>query len=99
LEIGSRDCEEQRVKHEHKRMQEPSARPSKALRQDLESHFITTMEAAGKSDQQVASLCAFVDEIEERLGRLNMLAKERTETLKELKEKVGFPPTAHTPCV
>lgn len=136
LEIESRDCEEQRIKHEHKWMQEPSAGPSKSLRQDLKSHF-TALEAAAKSDQQVVTLWesvkddikvllgpeveqlfieragssgehlldldvgnesddarerakigGFVDEIEERLGRLNKIARERNEVLKDLKEKV-----------
>lgn len=136
LEIESRDCEEQRVKYEHKWTQDPSAGPSKPLRQDLKSHF-AALEAAAASDQQVLSLWdsvrgdiqlllspdveqlfreragpsaehlldldvgneaddaqerskigGFVDEIEERLGRLNKISRERNEVLKDLKEKV-----------
>jgi hypothetical protein len=136
LEIESRDCEEKRVKHEHKWMQEPSAGPSKSLRQDLKSH-LTALEAAARSDQQVVSLWesvkgdirvllspeveqlfieragssgehlldldvgseaddaqerakigGYVDHIEERLGRLTKIARERSDTLKDLKEKV-----------
>ena len=136
LEIESRDCEELRVKHEHKWTQEPSAGPSKSLRQDLKSHF-TALEAAAKSDQQVvtlwdsvrndikvllspeleqlfieragssgehlldldvgnevddarerANIGGIVDGIEDGLGKLNKIAKERNDTLKDLKEKV-----------
>lgn len=143
LEIESRDCEEQRVKREHKWTQEPSAGPSKSLRQDLKSHF-GALEAAAKSDQQVVSLWesvrgdikvllspeveqlfiehagssgehlldldvgsevddaqerakigGFVEEIEEHLGRLNKIAKERNETLKDLKEKIQTDDVSH----
>jgi hypothetical protein len=136
LEIESRDCEEQRVKYEHKWTQDPSASLSKPLRQDLKSHF-AALEAAATSDQQVVSLWdsvrgdiqlllspdveqlfreragpgaehlldldvgseaddaqerskigGYVDEIEERLGRLNKISRERNEVLRDLKEKV-----------
>ncbi|KAG6918873.1 hypothetical protein DXG01_010937 [Tephrocybe rancida] len=55
LEIESRECEEGRVKWEHKWTQEPSAGLSKPLRTELKSH-LGALEAAGKSDVQVAAL-------------------------------------------
>lgn len=137
LETESRDCEAARVKYDHHFTQEPSAGPSRNLRQDLKSHR-EALEAAAASDQQVMSLWEgvkgdiaillsdkvenvfrqsadegpggslldldpnnedrddeerqkimnFVDEIEQRLGRLNKIATERKNVLKDLKEKV-----------
>ncbi|KAG6918875.1 hypothetical protein DXG01_010939 [Tephrocybe rancida] len=55
LEIESRECEEGRVKWEHKWTQEPSAGLSKPLRTELKSH-LGALEAAGKSDAQVGAL-------------------------------------------
>ena len=40
--------------------------------------------------QERAKIGGYVDEIEERLGRLNKIARERNEVLKDLKEKVCF---------
>lgn len=37
-----------------------------------------------------AKIKVFVDEIEERLKRLNLISKERSEVLKDLKDKVSF---------
>lgn len=41
-----------------------------------------------KDDGERAKIAGYVDEIEERIGRLNKIERERSETLKELKEKV-----------
>ncbi|KAG6853664.1 hypothetical protein C0991_002462 [Blastosporella zonata] len=145
LEIESRECEEGRVKWEHKWTQEPSAGLSKPIRTDLKSH-LGALEAAGKSDGQVGALWSeirvdvatlrsgevdalfdvagqarsggehlldldvgteeqeeherakigeFVAEIEERLSRLNKIARERDEILKELKEKIQTDDVSH----
>ncbi|KAG6830945.1 hypothetical protein H0H87_006706 [Tephrocybe sp. NHM501043] len=59
LEIESRECEEGRVKWEHKWTQEPSAGLSKPLRTEVKSH-LGALEAAGKSDGQVGALWAEV---------------------------------------
>lgn len=45
-------------------------------------------EAEGKEREKIGG---FVAEIEERLGRLNKISRERKETLKDLKEKVSVP--------
>ncbi|KAF8655014.1 hypothetical protein AX16_003285 [Volvariella volvacea WC 439] len=55
LEIESKDCEMMRVKYDHLWTQAPSATPSKALRQDLKSHY-GALEAAAASDGQVLAL-------------------------------------------
>jgi tyrosine-protein phosphatase non-receptor type 23 len=49
----------------------------------------------GKETQERAKIGHLVDEIEERLGRLNKIGRERSEVLKDLKDKVcfSFPPT------
>ncbi|GBE83332.1 Vacuolar protein-sorting protein [Sparassis crispa] len=146
LEIESRDCEAMRVKYDHLWTQGPSASLTKALRQDLKSHF-SALDAAAQSDQQVAALwdsvtgeirlllspqvedvfrastaqseagsenlldldvasetkddeerakvAQFVDEIEERLGRLNKIGHERKEVLKDLKDKVQSDDVSH----
>jgi hypothetical protein len=143
LEVESRDCEAMRVKYDHLWTQEPSASLTKALRQDLKSHF-SALDAADTSDQQVMTLWEavrsdiglllsseveqvfrastersgngslqgenlldldvgddvneaqerlkigqLVEEIEERLGRLNKIGHERNEVLKDLKDKVS----------
>ncbi|KAG6863873.1 hypothetical protein C0993_010073, partial [Termitomyces sp. T159_Od127] len=143
LDKESRECEEMRVKWEHRWTQEPSGGlgVSKTIRAEIKSH-LGALEQAGRSDWQVGELWGdikgdvgvmlgtgatgldeaflekkeeikkeslleldvgkeeeeeevlrgkigeFVAEIEERLSRLNKLARERTEILKELKEKV-----------
>ena len=136
LEIESRECEAMRVKYQHLWTQDPSAGPSKSLRQDLKSH-LSTLEAAAASDAQVQALWdsvrsdiqlllspnveqvfheragsntghlldldvgnetddakerlkikGYVVDIEERLGRMAMISKERNEVLKDLKDKV-----------
>lgn len=137
LEIETRDCEAMRVKYDHMFTQEPSAGPSRSLRQDLKSHK-DALEAAAASDKQVMSLwdsvkgdisvllsdqlegifrqsadqgpggslldldpkneerddeerakiTRFIDEIEQRLLRLNKISTERKNVLKDLKEKV-----------
>jgi len=47
------------------------------------------MEDAGESDwQEREKIGGYVAEIEERIGRLNKISRERNETLKDLKEKV-----------
>ncbi|KAL1745989.1 BRO1-like domain-containing protein [Schizophyllum fasciatum] len=144
LEIESKDCEMLRVKYDHKWTQEPSAGPSKALRQDLKSH-LGALEAAGASDGQVLAIWKAVqndirllmspqledvfrastereggdslldldvsgdaDEaqernrirdmvagIDERLGKLNKISRERNEVLKDLKEKVQTDDVSH----
>ncbi|KAL1691231.1 BRO1-like domain-containing protein [Schizophyllum commune] len=144
LEIESKDCEMLRVKYDHKWTQEPSAGPSKALRQDLKSH-LGALEAAAASDAQVLAIWRAVqndirllmspqledvfrastereggdslldldvsgdaDEaqernkiremvagIDERLGRLNKISRERNEVLKDLKEKVQTDDVSH----
>ncbi|THG94683.1 hypothetical protein EW145_g8096, partial [Phellinidium pouzarii] len=144
LEIETRSCEAMRVKYEHLFTQEPSAGPSRPLRQDLKSHK-SALEAAAASDQQVvtlwegvkndialvlseqvegvfresadqgpggslldldpnnedrddeerAKITKFVDEIEQRLGRLNKIAIERKNVLKDLKEKIQTDDVSH----
>ncbi|GLB39730.1 putative BRO1-domain-containing protein [Lyophyllum shimeji] len=143
LEIESRECEEMRVKWDHKWMQEPSAGHSKPYRQDLKSHM-TALDAAATSDAQVlalwnrvrpdiqllqrpeveqlfreqagsegehlldletgneadeanerAKIGGFVAEIDERLGRLNKISRERNEVLKDLKEKIQADDVSH----
>lgn len=42
-----------------------------------------------KDEEERTQIAQLVDEIEERLGRLNKIARERNEVLKDLKEKVG----------
>ena len=124
------------MKYQHLWTQDPSAGPSKSLRQDLKSH-LSALEAAAASDVQVQVLWdsvrndiqlllspnveqvfheragsntghlldldvgsetdnakerqkikGYVVEIEERLGRLAMISKERNEVLKDLEDKV-----------
>ncbi|KAF8065043.1 BRO1-domain-containing protein [Lyophyllum atratum] len=143
LEIESRECEEMRVRWDHKWTQEPSASHSKPLRQDLKSH-LTALDAAATSDGQVmalwgqvrpdiqlllrpeveqlfreqagsggehlldldvgseaddanerAKIGGFVAEIEERLGRLNKISRERNEVLKDLKDKIQSDDVSH----
>ncbi|KAG6337019.1 hypothetical protein ID866_2079 [Astraeus odoratus] len=55
LEAESHECETMRIKYDHLWTQEPSSGLNKSLRQDLKSH-LTALEAAGSSDQQVATL-------------------------------------------
>lgn len=55
LDGESRECEALRVKYEHRWTLEPSAGPSKSLRQDLKSHF-GSLEAASASDRQVLTI-------------------------------------------
>ncbi|KAL5514594.1 hypothetical protein ACEPAG_1910 [Sanghuangporus baumii] len=144
LEIELRDCEAMRVKYEHLFTQEPSAGPSRSLRQDLKSHK-DALEAAGASDQQVQALwdsvksdialllsdqiedvfrqsadrgpggslldldpsnedrdeeerskiTTFIDELEQRLTRLNKISTERNNVLKDLKEKIQSDDVSH----
>lgn len=54
LDAESRECESARVKYDNF-SQAPSAGLTKAVRQDLKSHF-GALEAAGASDQQVVAL-------------------------------------------
>ncbi len=42
----------------------------------------------GSDAQERMKISNFVTEIEERMGRLNKIARERNEVLKDLKEKV-----------
>ncbi|KAL5520897.1 BRO1 [Sanghuangporus sanghuang] len=144
LEIELRDCEAMRVKYEHLFTQEPSAGPSRSLRQDLKSHK-DALEAAGASDQQVQALwdsvkgdiavllsdqiedvfrqsadrgpggslldldpnnedrdeeerskiTTFIDELDQRLTRLNKISTERKNVLKDLKEKIQSDDVSH----
>ncbi|KAG6879495.1 hypothetical protein C0992_002105 [Termitomyces sp. T32_za158] len=151
LDKESRECEEMRVKWEHRWTQEPSGAlgASKAVRAEVKSH-LGALEQAGRSDWQVGELWGdirrdvgvllgggttgleeafmekkeeskkeeslleldvgkeeeeeealrgkiggFVAEIEERLSRLSKLARERTEILKELKEKIQTDDVSH----
>ncbi|KAG6849355.1 hypothetical protein H0H93_009138, partial [Arthromyces matolae] len=143
LEIESRECEEMRIKWEHRWAQDPSAGLNKTLRTELKSHT-GALEAAETSDGQVltlwkeakadlsllqsrdlenlfaeragnggghlldldvgteeedteerAKIGGFVAEIEERLSRLSKIARERTEILKELKDKVQTDDVSH----
>ncbi|KAG6828280.1 hypothetical protein H0H92_008552 [Tricholoma furcatifolium] len=143
LEVESRECEELRVRWDHRWTQEPSAGLSKNVRTELKSH-LSALEAASKSDAQVGALWSevkgdvtlfqrpeeleaffskqgapggegkhlldldeeddseertkiggFVAEIEERLSRLSKIARERTEILKELKDKVQTDDVSH----
>jgi len=137
LEIETRDCEEMRVRYDHRWTMEPSAGLSKVYRQELKDHM-AAFEAAAASDGQVAAMWGavkgevaillagarleqmfrdqaggeehlldvdadlggdeqreerakiggYVAEIEERMGKLNVLARERGVVLKDLKEKV-----------
>lgn len=136
LDQESRECEALRVTYGHLWTQAPSATQTKAVRQELKSHF-AALDAASSSDQQVAALWdavrpeiqlllspgveqlfserggskpdnlleldmdnegddaqekkkirGFVEEIEERLKRVNLISKERAEVLKDLKDKV-----------
>lgn len=41
-----------------------------------------------KDEEERTQIAQLVDEIEERLGKLNKIARERNEVLKDLKEKV-----------
>jgi tyrosine-protein phosphatase non-receptor type 23 len=136
LDAESRECEAMRVKYDHLWTQEPSAGPSRQLRQDLKAN-LTALEAAGQSDAQVhalwesvqgeirvlltpsmledvfreggqlqqeslldidtgeseqerARISTLVNQIEERLGRLNKIGHERSEVLKDLKAAVSL---------
>jgi hypothetical protein len=46
------------------------------------------LDVAGQDSQEKAAIGQFVSEIDERLGRLNKVSRERNEILKDLKEKV-----------
>lgn len=46
-----------------------------------------------KDEEERAQVAHLVDEIEERLGRLNKIARERNEVLKDLKDKVRDKPS------
>ncbi|VDB87112.1 unnamed protein product [Peniophora sp. CBMAI 1063] len=48
-----------------------------------------------KDDGERAKIAGYVDEIEERIGRLNKIERERSETLKELKEKIVNDDVSH----
>ncbi|KAJ3552536.1 hypothetical protein NM688_g4103 [Phlebia brevispora] len=48
-----------------------------------------------KDEEERAKVTHLVDEIEERLGRLNKIARERNEVLKDLKEKVQSDDVSH----
>lgn len=43
-----------------------------------------------RDDEERHKIAQFVDEIDERLGRLNKIEREREQTLKDLKDKVRF---------
>lgn len=59
------------------------------FRESTDSHLLDLDVGSEVSDaQERAKIRQFVDEIEERLGRLNKIAKERMEVLKDLKDKV-----------
>jgi hypothetical protein len=142
LDVESRACETMRVRYEHLWTQEPSAGPSKALRQDLKSH-LAALDQAQASDAQAVGLwketrpdieiltdydgrltdcfrdgsepkpdlldldtsatssdeaerkrvANLVKEIDDGIGRINKLGRERNETVKDLKEKVPTPLT------
>jgi len=142
--MESRACEAMRVRYEHLWTQEPSAGPSKALRQDLKSH-ISALDQAQASDSQAAALwrdtkpdidiltdydgrlsacfrdgsepkqdlldldnsatssdeaerqrvADLVKEIDDGIGRINKLARERSETLKDLKDKIQGDDVSH----
>ncbi|KIJ40029.1 hypothetical protein M422DRAFT_32438 [Sphaerobolus stellatus SS14] len=54
------------------------------------------MEDTGETDwQEREKICGYVAEIEERMGRLNKIGRERKETLKDLKEKVQSDDVSH----
>lgn len=72
LDAESRDCEAMRVKYEHLFTQEPSAGPSRPLRQDLKSHR-EALDAAAASDQQVQALWDSVK------GDITLLLSEQVE--------------------
>ena len=42
-----------------------------------------------KDDGERAKIAGYVDEIEGKIGKLNKIERERSETVKELKEKVN----------
>ncbi|KAF7795702.1 hypothetical protein EIP86_006867 [Pleurotus ostreatoroseus] len=48
-----------------------------------------------KDEEERSQIAHLVDEIEERLGRLNKIARERNEVLKDLKEKVQTDDVSH----
>lgn len=75
------------------------------LSHEIEEVFRASGESAGEhlldldtgeanGSQERAKIGQYVDEIEERLGRLNKIGRERGEVLKDLKDKVQ----AHPPC-
>lgn len=49
----------------------------------------------GQDDDERAKIGQFVEEIDERLGRLNKISRERNEVLKDLKEKVQTDDVSH----
>ena len=58
------------------------------------SESLLDIEGDGEGDwQEREKIGGFVAEIEERMGRLNKISRERKETLKDLKEKVCTPST------
>ncbi|KAI5116512.1 hypothetical protein M0805_001867 [Coniferiporia weirii] len=48
-----------------------------------------------RDDEERAKITQFVDEIEQRLGRLNKIAAERNNVLKDLKEKIQTDDVSH----
>lgn len=68
----------------------------------LEAEFVRQLQSADRNEnlldvdvedndwQEREKIGGYVAEIEERLGRLSKLSRERNETLKDLKEKVGL---------
>ncbi|KAI0267491.1 BRO1-like domain-containing protein [Gloeopeniophorella convolvens] len=48
-----------------------------------------------KDDAEKAKIAGFVEDIDERLGRLNKIERERDQTLKDLKEKIQSDDVSH----
>ena len=54
----------------------------------MESLLDLDVSSVSSDEEERKRIRGFVDEIEERLSRLNKIGKERGEVLKDLKEKV-----------
>ncbi|KAF5384243.1 hypothetical protein D9615_003412 [Tricholomella constricta] len=66
------------------------------LRQGGESLLdLKDEEGGGEEEEERAKIAGFVAEIEERLGRLNKIKREREEGLRELKDKIQTDDVSH----